>query len=405
VVAREVITKTQTSRKEEFLSFFDEGDEPRTAIRPPPPPPRRPAARARRRADDRTLLFRRAGAAAIVLLVVIAVVLIIKTVLNHQALQSLKNYNANVAALVLAEDNQQTGVRDPFFHELDGAFGSSNPAEVPTTLQQSVSQEEGYYHQAEGWSVPSQMVGAQRYFVEALGFRYQALQGIEAQMTKALGASQGQTGAIRLIAGEMENLLTSDTLYAQRVAPLIQQALAHAGITGQITPPSTFLPDIGWLQPQNVAQRILGFVPTALGGTPTTGSPGHELLGVSVLGANGTATALAPSGVNTLPYTSAGITFVLDVLNSGTITEYAVETKISFHKVGQSTGCLTSTSQIRKTVPGSTYNSPIVFDGGVCANPNAFFNEPLGMTAEVLPLPGETDKTNNYQRYLVEFTH
>ena len=233
------------------MSFFDEGDEPRTTIRSPKPPPRRPAARARRgAADDRTLLLRRGGAALIVLLVVIAIVFVVKAILNHQALQGLKTYNTEVSTIV---DNEQASVRDQFFRELDGAFGSSNPAEVPTTLQQYVSVEAGYYHEAEGWSVPAQMVGAQRYFVEALGLRYEALQGIEAQMTSALGANAGQTQAIKLIAGEMEKLLTADVLYADRVVPLNSDALGTAGITGQTTTNKAFLPDIGWLQPQNVA--------------------------------------------------------------------------------------------------------------------------------------------------------
>jgi hypothetical protein len=403
VAAREVITKTQTSRKEPFLSFFDEGDEPRTAIRSPQPPPRRPQARSRRgSADDRTLLLRRAGAALIVLLVVIGIVFAVKAVLNHQALQSLKTYNSNVGIIV---GNEQASVRGQFFRELDGAYSSSNPAEVPTTLQQYVSIEAGYYHQAEGWSVPAQMVSAQRYFVEALGFRYQALQDIEAQMTSALGANADQTLAIKLIAGQMENLLTADTIYKERVKPLIQQALVNAGISGQTTPDSVFLPDIGWLQPQTVALRILGFVPASLGGLPASGSPGHALEGVSVQGLTSTPTALSTTGLNRLAYTSAGITFVLNVLNSGTLTEYAVNTKIFFTKVGLHTGCLTQTGVIRKTVPGSSYLSSIVWAPSTCTNLSSFLNIPLYLHAEVDPLPGETDTKNNYMQFLVEFTH
>jgi hypothetical protein len=407
VAAREVITKTQTSRKEPTLSFFDEGDEPRTAIRSPKPPPRRQPTRARpRAADDRTLLLRRGGAAAIVVLVLIAVVLIVRAVLNHQTIDGLKSYNSDVSQLVAGPQGEEASVRTAFFQELDGAFGSSNPAEVPTNLQQYVNLEAGFYHQAEGWSVPAQMVGAQTYFVEALGLRYEALEGIEAQLPTALGTSAGQTKAIELIAGEMEKLLTADVIYADRVRPLIMQELASAGITGESTPESVFLPDVGWLQPTNVAQRILGFVPTSLGGKPTTGSPGHELLGVSVESSNGTMTALSTGAgfVNKFVYTPAGITLVLNVFNSGTITEYAVQTTVSFSKIGLNTSCLNKTGQLRKTVPGITYLSPIVVTPATCTSPSAFLNQPLDMTAGVKPLPGETDKTNNYQTFIVEFT-
>lgn len=391
------------------MSFFDEGDEPRTAIRSPKPPPRRPPARARRGggpADDRTLLLRRAGAGAIALVLVIAIVLIVRAILNHQALAGLKNYNAEVTGIV---QNELNSVRGPFFLALDGAGGSSNPTEVPTTLQGYVSVEAGYYHQAEGWSVPSQMLGAQTYFVEALGLRYEALQGIETQLPTALGTGSGQERAIKLIAGDMERLLAADVMYADRVKPLIQQALAASGIAGEVTPDSAFLPDVGWLQPTSVAQRILGFIPTSLGGAPTSGSPGHELLpppqGVSVQASNGTTTPLSTTTANTFAYTPAGITFVLDVLNSGTLTEHGVQTKIYFYKAGLNTSCLTKTAQIKETVPGQTYLSPILITPATCPDPGAFFNEPLRMTAEVVPLPGETDTANNRQSYTVEFTN
>jgi len=386
------------------LSFFDDGDEPRTAIRSPQPRPRRPPARAPRRggADDRTLLLRRGGAAVVVLLVLIGLVLAVKAILNHQALQGLKNYNANVNQIVSQE---QTGVRFPFFRQLDGAFTSSDPAEVPTNLQQILSSEAGYYHQAEGWSVPAQMVGAQRYFVETLGLRYEALEGIEAEMKDALGVSSDQGTAIKLIAGDMEKLLASDVLYADRVAPLITQALGTAGIVGETTDASTFLPDIGWLTPQTVADRILGHVPSSLGGSSVTGTPGHALLGVSVESASGTTTPLSSTTANTFAYTPAGVTFVLDVENSGNVTEYGVGTEVRFYKKGLDTRCLTTRSQLAQTVPTQSYNSAIVFAPTGCANVSEFFNVPLEMTAEVVPVPGEKYKANNSLSFLVEFTH
>ena len=52
----------------------------------------------------------------------------------------------------------------------------------------------------------------------------------------------------------MELLLASDVIYAERVAPLIEQALASAGITGQTVASSAFLPDVSWLVPQTVAR-------------------------------------------------------------------------------------------------------------------------------------------------------
>jgi hypothetical protein len=186
-------------------------------------------------------------------------------------------------------------------------------------------------------------------------------------------------------------------LYADRVAPLMNEALAKAGIA-ETAPASPFLPDITWLAPATVATRILGYVPTSLGGSkPAAGTlVGHALESVSLRAADGTLTPLKSSGINTIPYTSAGVTFVLTFTNGGTLDEYGVETKISFYKAGLSTSCLTETGEVIKTVPGTSYNSSILFEGARCSNVNEYVGQVLQMTAEVAPVPGETDTKNNF---------
>ncbi len=56
----------------------------------------------------------------------------------------------------------------------------------------------------------------------------------------------------------MEIFLASDVIYSQRVAPLIQQALAADGISGLTTASTRFLPNIGWLEASTVAARLTG---------------------------------------------------------------------------------------------------------------------------------------------------
>ncbi|HLW94282.1 MAG TPA: hypothetical protein VKS25_02800 [Solirubrobacteraceae bacterium] len=384
------------------MSFFDEGDEPGTQVRTPRQQPRRPQPRGRRQAiDDRTLLVRRGAAAAIILVVLIALVLVIKTVLDHQAVAGLRTYDDNVNRVV---DGESGAVVLPVFREIDNAFNSSNPIDVPTALQQYVSQEQSDYRTVEGWSVPAQMVGAQRWLVEAFGLRYEALNGIATEMKNALAVGAGQATAIRHIAGEMEKLLSADVIYRDRVQPLIADALAKANVTDAVSA-SQFLPDIGWLQPENVANRILGYVPTSLGGPPVTGSPGHELVAVGVQTGPTTVVPLSAGGITKLPYTTAGITFVLTVLNSGTLKEHEIQTDIHFYKAGQNTSCLKSTATIPLTVPGTSYQSSILFAPATCGvNLPTYFNEGLLMTAEVQTLPGETDTANNKKTFDIEFT-
>src|SRR6202022_1191384 len=104
-------------------------------------------------------------------------------------------------------------------------YNSASQSAVLSNIQQYVQQEQTYYRQAQGWSVPAQMVGAQRQFVQALGLRYTALAKIDLELPSALGIAN-QATAIKKIAGDMEMLLAADVIYAERVKPLIEQELA-----------------------------------------------------------------------------------------------------------------------------------------------------------------------------------
>jgi len=379
------------------LSFFDEGDEPRTATRAPRTAPHRPAGR-RHPVDDRTLLARRAVAALVVLLIVVLVVLGVKAILDRQATAALKNYATEVAAMVTSE---QTTVQVPFFTQIDGAYQSANPGEIANNVEQQVQQLQSDYREAQGWSVPSQMVGAQRWFVGMLGLRLTALTQVESEVGQLLG-NGSSVKAVSSIAGSMQILNAADVDYAERVKPLILQALAAAGIGGVAVPSVTFLPDVGWMVPATVAQRVLGYVPQALGGNappPNGALVGHALESVSVNG-----TTMTPGTTpNDLTLGSAGLTFTLVVKNGGTVPENGVETKIRFSKTGLNLSCMTSTNTIRQTEPGDTYNSAIVLSPpeSTC---NSFYGLPLEMTAEVVPVPGEKNTSNNYMSFLVEFS-
>ena len=373
------------------MSFFDEGDEPSTAVTRPRS--RRPGdAHSRSGVDDRTLLVRRGGAALVVVIVVVVAVFGVKAILNSQANQALRDYATNVDGLLSTESSQ---VRT-FFAQLDNAYNASNPAAVTGNIQQTVLQEQQDYHTAEGWSVPSQMAGAQRTFVLALGLRYQGLAQIDAQISAALGVGK-QVPAIQAITGAMELLSASDVLYAERTRPLILEALAKAGVTDVTVPDNSFLPDNGWLVPQTTAQRILGYVPVAFGGTAAaSGAYGHEL--VSVSGPKG----ILSSGANVFPLGSAGVSFTLEVKNSGTAVVHGEITKITFHSASVPAGCLDVRGVIPETVPTGTYPSTLVVNAtSTC---DSFYNSPLTMIAEAQPLPGETDRSNNYMHFLVEFT-
>lgn len=379
------------------LSFFDDGDEPRTATRAPRATPRRAPERVGRgTADDRTLLMRRAAAALVIVAIVVGVVFGVKALLDRQATQSLRDYVTNDVATVVS--GEQANVRVPLFQQLDNAYNSANQSAVLSNIQQYVQQEQTYYRLAESWSVPAQMVGAQRQFVQALGLRYTALAKIDLELPNALGITD-QATAIKKIAGDMEMLLAADVIYAERVKPLIEQELATAGITGVSVPTSAFLPDVSWVVPQSAAVHILSYVPSELGGAPLSGSVGHALLGVQTRFG-----AVSSTGVNSYQLGTSGVTFNLQVQNTGTIAVHDVITELRFFSRNvKNASCLNRTAVIPITLPGTTtpYTSPIVV--APTQNCTAFIGQPLTMLAEVQPLHGETNKNDNILRATVIF--
>jgi hypothetical protein len=367
------------------LSFFDEGDEPSTTIGPPPPrrPPSHPPGAGRARLDDRTLFARRAGAVGVVVVVVILAALGVKSYLSSQKEQALKNYNSKVTALVVEQQSQVAG---PVFNTLKTSAATSSTSEI--TLQSELF---SYYEtarqeaqQAAAWSVPTEMAGAQRDLLLALNLRYEALDEIQGDLRSALG-SANQIPALEKIAGAMGLIYSSDVIYKVRVVPLITEALSAANIPvangavgSEQVVSSQFLPDQSWLLTSFVAGEILGNTPSGLGGTPTTGTHGHELIGVLA----GT-TQLLPGGVlNHVAYTP-GLVFTLQfkaTINSAQVSP------------------ITTSGAVQETEPGDSYNSQLSFTK---APPRGLT---LRLTATVEKVSGEVDISNNKMVFLIEFS-
>lgn len=350
--------------------------------------------------DERTLFARRAGAIAIALVVVILAVLGINLFIASQKTQSLKNYNAQVTTLV---EEQQSQVSTPFFNTLNGAAGVSGTSLV--TLQTSLNEDavtaKQEAQEAAGWSVPSQMAGAQQDFLLVLDLRLEALEQIQADITPAFG-STGATTAIEDIAGAMRMLAASDVVYAVRVEPLIEEALendhiqvASVGtngipVSGQDVVSSTFLPTESWTLTSYVAGKILGATPPNLGGPALIGTIGDTLSGVNV----GSEQLVTP-GINDVTY-SQGMVFSVNFENDSDNTAYDVTTKLTLSSATFSPIVATATES--DTVPGQSYTKSLVFTQ---APP---LHVPLKLTAEVEPVPGETHTSNNKIVYYIEFT-
>jgi hypothetical protein len=368
------------------LSFFDddEGGRPRPAAATSRTraQPRRPQS-APPGHDRHALMVRRRIAAGIGVVLLIVIALVINGCLKSGREAALKEYNLGAGQLVQESDQQ---VSRPLFETLAGASGKS-PLDVEEEVNQLRLQAQTQAAHAQSMSVPGEMEGAQRNLLLVFDLRSEGLAKIANLVRTALGGQGKQ--ASTYIAGAMELFLTSDVLWSQRVAPLIQQALAGDGIQGQSTPGTQFLPNLGWLEPTTVLDRLTG-QPTssAQSSQITPGTHGSALVGVSV-----GSTALEPSPAVNHISAGANPTFTVKVEDSGSNPETDVKVEVTVTAAGKQ---YKASHVIDKTEPGATASVDIPVEGV----PQEAAAE---ITVYVQPVPGETNLENNKGTYLAVF--
>lgn len=366
------------------MSFDDQGGRSRT---PRVPRPRSTATGQSTSVDDRTLLIRRGVAALGGLLLVLVVGLVIRGYLNGKRDAALRSYDQKVSTI--AGDEAQ--ISGPLFKVLTNAATTGQPA-VGDNVNSYRVQAQLEASNARALSVPSQMAGAQQNLLLALDLRAEALQTIADDVPSALGTDSAAT-AIDQIAAEMQALLASDVIYAERVVPLITQVLADQHITDQTVASSAFLPDLGWLSPQVVTQRMLGNSGgTTASGALKPGSHGHGLLYTAVNGKmlNG------GSALNAIKLTPAP-SFTLDVANQGANDETGVIVQLKIEGAAGTAPLITSKTINTKSM------TDVKVTMGLTGTPPV--GETVRLVAEVKPVPGEVDKTNNTQTYLANFSN
>jgi len=183
--------------------------------------------------------------------------------------------------------------------------------------------------------------------------------------------------------------LASDVVYSQRVAPLIQQALAAGGIQGQSTASTQFLPNLGWLEPSTVEQRLTGKSSgSAQSSQVAPGTHGSALTGVSV---GSTTLETEP----TLNHINAGSnpTFTVAVEDSGSNPETDVAVEVSVSAGGKT---YKAVKAIPKTEPGVTSKVNVPVEG-------VPLEAAARVTVYVRPVPGETNLENNKGTFLAVF--
>ena len=201
-------------------------------------------------------MVRRAVALVGGVLVLVILIFAIHSCQVSSKKRTLKEYNLNVGSLVQESDGQ---ISKDLFRQLSTG-GSA--IDKQTQLNQYRIQSDDLLRRASKLDVPGEMEPAQRQLLQVFEYRRDGIANIAAKLPTALGR-QGSAAATTSIAAQMQQFLTSDVIYSQRVIPFIKQALDSAGVGGQRIQPSQFFPSLEWLSPATVASRLNSAAPAA----------------------------------------------------------------------------------------------------------------------------------------------
>lgn len=365
------------------MSFFDDVDEPPTATRTPPRR-RRPSGSGRRPpSEQQQIQVRRAVLIAGVVIVLILIVLGVHSCQVSARNSALKDYNNGVGSIIKQSD--QTGHN---FFQLLSAASSSNVTGLQNSINEARVNAESQLSKAKGLSVPDEMKPAQTDVLLALQMRRDGIANIADNIQRALGTSSS-TDAVNTIAAETARLYASDAVYKDYATQEIAKAFKSAGIgvggtNGQTIESGQFVPDIQWLSPSFVAQRLNVRAPSS-NKKPAPGLHGHSLDSVTVNG-----TTLQTGGTNTITASPAP-TFTLHFTNGGQNTETNVVCKVSVQGAND-TG--------QTIVPQTTAGQSTTCNVKLPSAPSAGSAQ---VTATIEPVPGEKTSSNNTQTYTVAF--
>jgi len=302
------------------VSFLDEPEETPTPPPPrrPPPPPRGPST------DAQTLLMRRLmfGGG----LVVLALVLFfgIRACADARQAQAFQDYVADVGALV-SESNQQGETLFTLFQDP----GTPSSVDFQNAVNGLRVEAEQLIERAGGIDTPKELTDAQDYLLETLSFRADGLRGVAEALPAALGDSSQREGA-EAIAGQMQNFLTSDVIYSQRVIPAIQDSATQADVLERIgtLPESIFLPDVNWLTESQVLDAVGAIGSGEAAGGDEKASPGLHGTGLEGVTVQPEDKELTEGGVTVISE-GPDIAFDVAVQNQGESAEDNVPVRVS----------------------------------------------------------------------------
>ena len=316
--------------------------------------------------------------------------------------QGFKDYVGDAEELVAESEQQSTAL-----FELLGDPGGSE-VDFTSNVNGIKVQAEQLVERADDLDVPDELKGAHDNLLETLEFRRDGLDGIAREAAGATGdTSTGGTAdesadegdPNERIAAQMQYFLTSDVIYSQRFLPELLGTIEDEDldedvpVANTLTDPETiaFLPDISWLRPQEVANKLGGLGST----TDEAAAPGLHGNGLGSVTVKPSGTALVEGATAQIP-AAEDTSFDIEIANQGENAEESVEVVVEI--AGGSGDPIELSETLDAINPGESkiVNVPLAETPPI--------GEPVDITVRVEPVPGEEKTDNNEAGFTAIFS-
>ena len=330
-------------------------------------------------------MVRRAIAAGAGLVVLLVFVLGVRGCLDNRKEAAINDWVRDVDGLM----KESNGESDALFEQLAGGGGTD--VDVENALNSFRIQSAQLVDRADGLDHPGDLDSAQSQLVETLTFRAEGIAQIADALPSALTDGEQAEGAARRIADAMQLFVTSDQIYVKRVLPELDEVLQAEGLSQTLTE-STFLPELSWLDPAEVADRLAGIASGGAEGDEEA-APGLHGNGLGTVTLGGQALV---AGGSTSVTASGDLAFEVQVLNQGENTETDVTVTAT---VGSGGDEIVAEGVIDTIAAGEAQTVTIPLE----ETPPTGQSVPI--TIEVELVPGEDESVgNNIGEFSVIFT-
>ena len=220
-------------------------------------------------------------------------------------------------------------------------------------------------------------------------FRRDGVNGIADHLPTAIAEKDARKTGTEEIARDMQDFLASDVIYSERTVPRMQATLKDKKIGGETITASPYLPNVDWLQPSVVSERISKLGGSGGGGAASPGLHGNGLGEVTLGGQS-----LTPGESTSVPL-SDDSTFDVQVVNQGENTETDVKVTVT---VGSGGDAIKLEKSLDTIAAGETKSVELP----LTSKPPTGQNVPVNV--EIGGVPGEEKTDNNSGEFQVIFT-